>query len=567
MGYLNLVGVGDSLEYLKQIPDNSIDAIVTDPPYGLGKPPPPLDVLKAWTKGEDYQAKGAGFMGNTWDVFVPGPPIWRECCRILKPGGWLVAFFGTRTYDWGTLAIRLGGFDVLDQLEWIYGSGFPKGQDIGKQIDKHLGVFDQREVVGEKNAGLDKAGHGQNYLTACGRNENGLIDITTAASEEAQAWEGWNTCLKPAHEPICLARKPMIGKYCENVLEHGTGALNIDACRLGTTDALGGGAEKAQAHRTQEGWNRPWQEDPEALERHAATVRANVEKAETLGRYPNNVILGHLEECKQVGTKEVRRDLKDARAKHTEQPTVKFGGMGGSVSLGTVQETVEDWDCAEGCPVRTIGEQSGKSVSKPQKGDAGQLNTNQNSGVSVRMKRVGSQLNDSSTAARFFYTAKAVSRNRWAYCKKCQVVINHTAKAEFDAHLKDHPDEVLSHPTQKPIKLMEYLVKLVTQKGGVVLDPFCGTGTTAVAAKRLGRSFVTCELSPDYAKIASARVGTVGVEAVKQLQQGSYFCPGCRARGEIKLIAKKAVDRMQESGKKTTCMKCMKRFSYEDLVA
>jgi site-specific DNA-methyltransferase (adenine-specific) len=474
MGYLNLVGVGDSLEYLRQIPDNSIDSIVTDPPYGLGKPPPPHEVLAAWTKGEDYKAKGTGFLGNTWDVFVPGPPIWRECLRVLKPGGLLVAFFGTRTYDWGTLAIRLAGFDVTDSLAWIYGSGFPKGQDIGKQIDKHLGTYTQREVVGTKDSGLDKGSNGQaKLMTKVGRNAEGLINVTKAFAPEAQAWEGWNTALKPAHEPVLLARKPMIGKFAENVLAHGTGGLNIEGCGVG-------------------------------------------------GRYPNNVMLGHLESC-------------------------------------------DDDTCADGCAVATIGQQSGHSVSRPMKGDAETLDLVGHTSVGT-MQRVGTQLNDEGTAARFFYTAKALSKNRWAYCKKCKVVINHTAKKEFNAHLEDHEDEILSHPTQKPIKLMEWLIKLVTQEGGVVLDPFCGTGTTAVAAKRLKRNFVTCELSPDYAKIASARVGTVGVEAVSQLQQGSYFCPGCRAKGEIKLIAKKAVDRMKDSGKKTTCMKCMKRYAYEDLV-
>ena len=127
---------GDCLEVLRTMPDNSIDAIVTDPPYGLSKEPDMAEVLKHWLAGDDYVHKGKGFMGKSWDSFVPGPAVWRECLRVLKPGGHLVSFFGTRTYDMGVLAIRLAGFEVRDQLAWVYGSGFPKSQNVSKAIDK-----------------------------------------------------------------------------------------------------------------------------------------------------------------------------------------------------------------------------------------------------------------------------------------------------------------------------------------------------------------------------------------------------------------------------------------------
>ena len=128
--------LGDSTERLKELPDNSVDSIVTDPPYGLGNPPPIEDVLRAWLAGEEYQAKGRGFLGQKWDAFVPGPAVWREGLRVLKPGGHLLSFFGTRTYDVGTLAIRLAGFEIKEQIAWVFGSGFPKSLNISIAIDK-----------------------------------------------------------------------------------------------------------------------------------------------------------------------------------------------------------------------------------------------------------------------------------------------------------------------------------------------------------------------------------------------------------------------------------------------
>lgn len=163
--------------------DNSIDAVVTDPPYGLSKQPDMMEVLRHWMNGDDYVHTGGGFMGKTWDSFVPGPSIWKEVFRVLKPGGHLLAFFGTRTYDLGTLAIRLAGFEIRDQIDWVYGSGFPKSLDVSK-----------------------------------------------ATGDEQ--WEGWGTALKPAHEPICVARKPLAGTVAENVLQFNTGGMNIDGCRI-----------------------------------------------------------------------------------------------------------------------------------------------------------------------------------------------------------------------------------------------------------------------------------------------------------------------------------------------
>ncbi|HFW5086750.1 TPA: site-specific DNA-methyltransferase [Salmonella enterica subsp. enterica serovar Javiana] len=203
--------------------DNSIDAVVTDPPYGLSKQPDMNEVLRHWLNGDDYVHTGNGFMGKTWDSFVPGPSIWKEVFRVLKPGGHLLAFFGTRTYDLGTLAIRLAGFEIRDQIDWVYGSGFPKSLDVSKAIDKIAGV--EREVIG---SGKSSKTAGYQLLGVKG----GIYDITAPATDEAKQWQGWGTALKPAHEPICVARKPLAGTIAENILQFGTGGMNIDGCRI-----------------------------------------------------------------------------------------------------------------------------------------------------------------------------------------------------------------------------------------------------------------------------------------------------------------------------------------------
>lgn len=187
--------LGDNMISLKKLPDNSVDSVVTDVPYGLGKEQDMNVVLKDWLEKGYSEIKGTGFMGKEWDAYVPQPNLWKEVYRVLKPGGHVLSFFGTRTYDVGVMAMRLAGFEIRDCVQWIYGQGFPKSHNIGKAVKK--------------------------------------ID------EDNNDWNSFGTALKPANEPICLARKPLSEKtIAKNVLKHGTGGINIDGCRVEyTSDA------------------------------------------------------------------------------------------------------------------------------------------------------------------------------------------------------------------------------------------------------------------------------------------------------------------------------------------
>ena len=201
---------GDCLDVLRTIDSNTIDAIVTDPPYGLS------------------------FMGKRWDYDVPSVEIWTECLRVLKPGGHLLAFAGTRTQHRMAVRIEDAGFEIRDMIAWVYGSGFPKSLDVSKAIDKAAGA--EREVVGQRVYG---DGHVQNStklappIGTFQRTQDERTE-TAPATPEAQQWSGWGTALKPALEPITVARKPLAGTVAATVLEHGTGAINVDGCRVGT---------------------------------------------------------------------------------------------------------------------------------------------------------------------------------------------------------------------------------------------------------------------------------------------------------------------------------------------
>lgn len=393
---------GDSVEVLRQLADNSVDSVVCDPPYGLSKEPDMAQVMRHWLAGDDYKHKGGGFMGKSWDSFVPGPAIWRECLRVLKPGGHLLAFFGSRTYDMGTLAIRLAGFEIRDQIMWVYGSGFPKSLDVSKAIDKAAGA--ERDTIGTYDRrgvydGVSRAEDINQHDFAKGRPS--LVTQTAPATDEAKQWEGWGTALKPAHEPICVARKPMAGTVAANVLAHGTGGLNIDGCRIGDEVRFNAPAG-----------NKP---GGNSYNMSAVGMPQDVEGCSVAGRWPANFVHDGLSE-------EWSRYFYCAKASKSDR---NYGLSG------------EDHATAD-----LVNREEGSAGIENPRAGAGRTSGSKN-----------------------------------------------------------------PHPTVKPIALMEWLVRLVTPPGGVVLDPFMGSGSSGIAAVKQGFKFVGVELSQDYFKIAQERIG------------------------------------------------------------
>ena len=392
---------GDCLDELKKLPDNSIDSCVTDPPYGLSKEPDIVEVLTKWLDGEDYHHRGGGFMGKTWDSFVPGPSVWREVYRVLKPGAHVLCFAGTRTQDLMTISLRLAGFEIRDVIEWLYFSGFPKSMDVSKAIDKKLGA--ERKLIGLKyNKGRAKA----NVYAGQWNIESEFDKVTAPATELAQQWDGWGTALKPAHEPIIMARKPLDGTVADNVERWGTGALNIDGCRI---------------------------------------------------RFDN---------FKAV--------------------TGKGGGILRYDGFSSLEELKEAAERGEKCPngrdamktyLRAIDAERVKPVEKEGRFPANCVTTEPDAFFSKYFNVTPPEL-----------CKKASKRDRLSTWDGGQVEANR-------------------HPTVKPTDLMAWLVRLVTPPGGTVLDPFAGSGSTLVAAKREGFSYVGIEQEAEYVEIAKARVG------------------------------------------------------------
>lgn len=230
---------GDALERLKELEDNSIDSVVTDPPYGLSKEPNITEVLTKWLNGEPYDHGHGGFMGKKWDSFVPHPDIWKEVYRVLKPGGHALVFAGTRTQDLMTIALRLAGFEVRDVIEWLYFTGFPKSHDISKAFDKREGA--KRKIVGPNKWNKVKGNKGKDGgLTKEGYVSHGGVKTyeTAPTTDLAKQWNGWGTALKPAHEPIIMVRKPIDSTVVDNVERYGVGGINIDGCRVLSDDKL-----------------------------------------------------------------------------------------------------------------------------------------------------------------------------------------------------------------------------------------------------------------------------------------------------------------------------------------
>lgn len=427
---------GDCLKAMKELPDNSVDACVTDPPYCLSSQRV-YSKVKALTeiKGEGklrenmekntaYGSIVRGFMGKTWDNEVAfRVDLWQEVLRVLKPGAHLLSFGGSRTYHRMACAIEDAGFEIRDMINWIYGSGFPKSLNIGKAIDKLQG--NERKVLGVNPNARDGGGNVQII-------QKHKDDILTKGFSE---WEGWGTALKPAHEPIVLARKPLEGTVVENVLKHGVGGLNIDGCRIGMEIVSVHNAPKG----TFAGGEPNRGSDISSYRNHQ-------------GRFPANLI--------HDGSEEVVELFPNSE-------------VSGSAKLGKPH--------TGGHLTGFIGNEIQTSNLSP---------------------------NDSGSAARFFYCAKANSNERNMMCEFLgdNVGGGLNATVPVDSRTGQITIQKNNHPTVKPIDLMKYLVKMVTKEGQTVLDPFLGSGTTMIACKELRRNCIGIEMNPDYVRISKARM-------------------------------------------------------------
>jgi DNA modification methylase len=424
---------GDCLEQMKTLEDNSVDAIVSDPPYGIS------------------------FMSKKWDYDVPSVEVWKEAMRVLKPGGHALIACGTRTQHRMVVNIEDAGFEIRDVVSWIYGSGFPKSLNISKAIDKAAGA--EREVVGERsrfgdgaNRRLENAGAkgrtGVKFGYAHTKKEDsggsgavGVVPITAPATDEAKQWDGWGTSLKPSVEFFTLCRKPLSEKtVAANVLKWGTGGINIDGCRVeGISDS-----DKNNFHQNRKTIKEYKGDD--TLYKLGTKKVCSAENPQ--GRFPANLIHDGSQEVLDLFP-----ETKSAVRKPSESGKAQDG-----------------W---------------GLGARKPQ--ERGH--------------------DDQGSAARFFYCPKASKKDRNEGCEELEEKEGkRTQDGGDDTRGRPTPRNRNTHPTVKPTALMSYLCRLITPTGGVVLDPYMGSGSTGKAAVREGFSFVGIELDPDYYEICKARI-------------------------------------------------------------
>jgi site-specific DNA-methyltransferase (adenine-specific) len=491
---LNKVICDDCIEAMKKIPDNSIDSCVSDPPYGLSKEPDIKEVLTHWINDDEYEHGGSGFMGRSWDSFVPGPKYWKELFRILKPGAHALIFSGTRTYDLLVIALRMAGFEIRDQMQWIFGSGFPKSMNVGKAIYKVKG-------------------------------------------KDAKKWFGWGTQLKPANEPICLVRKPLLRKnIVENVLDMGTGSINIDECRIPVNPDVDDMLRKTDRGKRK---TVTWEKGSGFKNENNDLTGVRPE-----GRWPTNILLQHHPDCKHIGLKEVKghkgypkgpggiwkndyqKEHQDATGM-TQTSTKKDNEAWEGHANKNGNEIIEDWDCHPDCPIKILNYQSGFLQS-------GENCTRTMEGTFLEHGGLGgagdvqTTHGDSGGAARFFYCGKAskaeknkgcenlpektIGHNRFDKCGECggYILQNPTrpSACKCENPVRVHNTvQGNTHPTVKPLKLCRYLINLITPKDGIVIDPFAGSGSILVAAKQLEFKFIGIDKDEEYCEIAKCRLG------------------------------------------------------------
>ena len=439
---------GNMLDMLQDIESNSIDSIVTDPPYELN------------FMGKGWDRSGIAFQANTWN----------KCLQVLKPGGYLLAFGGSRTYHRIACAIEDAGFEIRDTIMWLYGSGFPKSLNIANSLEG-------RELFGSANKSDYKKLDGVKGVTSLGFNKKNAEDgwrpnnyngqettlkanITT---DLAKKWEGWGTALKPSFEPIIVARKPFTGSLVDNVIKYGVGGINIDGCRVGNETHSVNINDFSNQHGNKWGNGEPI---------------GKLGEKEVVGRFPANTILTY---------------------DNTDFDEVCGGFPETSSNGGTT--TMPD--------LRDVGKKSKESIG------IDKLSFGQVSNAERKETEYIAPC-DSGSASRYFYCAKASKKDRDDGLYEFEEVVdcdrNPEAYSADTAFNRSANARKNTHPTVKPTELMQYLIRLVTPAGGTVLDPFNGSGSTGKAVMWENRErlknykYVGIELTPEYLPISRARI-------------------------------------------------------------
>ena len=418
--------LGDNKEVLDQLQDNSLDSLVTDPPY----------LIKFMNKEWDTENSPAG-----------DSEFWKLVLKKLKPGAHGLIFGHSRQHHRVMTALEDAGFEIRDCLMWLYGSGFPKSHNISIAIDK--------QVNGMKHRGK-RMNHGTTLNTA-GEEDleyNTTVEEHKAMSSESEKWEGWGTALKPAYEPIILVRKPLEKKLtiAKNVLKHGVGGINIDASRVGTDEDFSNVSP------------RPIQKlNSQNHDENSESYKKAKEKLQNIGRFPANVILD--EEAGKI------LDEQAPKTGGGHNPKTKITGYG------------------------------------------------KNYGGTQTYEGPGPKMDGFGGASRFFYSPKVSKKERNLGCEsltgKVRNMVN-SGGLENDPKWaprvsKNH------HPTVKPIALMKYLIKLVAPQGSHILDPFCGSGSTGMAAKEMGYKFTGIEIDANYVDICIRRIEATKADQFEKL--------------------------------------------------
>ncbi len=580
----NKIYQGDCIEELKKLPDNSIDAIITDPPYGLEF------MGKDWDKFKNAENIGGGTMENRNTPYQRGektPPayyIWtleqknefqifsmnwaKECLRVLKPGGFLLSFGGTRTYHRMTCGIEDAGFEIRDCIMWIYGSGFPKSLNIGKAVDKIQG--NDREVSGKYVApdGKERGGMPNNLMDIANNQEGDRKEheITKGTSQ----WEGWGTALKPACEPIVVARKPLSEKNVAlNVLKWGTGGINIDESRIDVNMDLEGSNAK-RIDKTYRGtsaiWNNadsPTTFDGYSKGRFPANLILDEEAGQMLDEQTGNVGNGHWSKTKVTGFGEFGNG-KSEYFGVGEKDKFKGGASRffycAKASKSERNNGTNSFINIEVFNIKCENKQEERSLIQGERlvklsvdMETLQIKDIEESGIKKKEdlgwntiwfgKNIMEKYSQDFQSIIKMKTNSTMLLKTWNWLihlltkeyildvnlsmenggnlaenvdKSKELIITMNEKLELALGVKNVVSGMqlkiklsegkCDHPTVKPIKLMEYLIKLVSKENAVILDPFLGSGTTAIACLKTNRKFIGIEKESDYVKIAEARI-------------------------------------------------------------